>query len=151
MIKPMHGMTLPQQPSIVLLVTYTTTLNRSLWSIMPMKEDVRAMTTSARGRPQPFIPCSCLFRLFCKYAFNHHFKFMKHNDPYFGQGTYGQLSCFMPECIYHMKREASNLIGDDGNGWKNIDVLLCTLRLYPLEFQRRATTWSIGNSLRSYQ
>ena len=32
--------------------------------IMPMKEDVRAMTTSARGCPQPFIPCSFSFRLF---------------------------------------------------------------------------------------
>jgi hypothetical protein len=49
------------------------------------------------------------FQAFCKYAFNHHFAFMKCNDPYFGSGTFGQLTCFMPERIYLMKREVSTL------------------------------------------
>ncbi len=63
------------------------------------------------------------FKVFCQYAFNHHFAFMKCNDPYFGNGTYGQLVCFMPERIYLMKREVSALRGEDGNRWKGIDLL----------------------------
>ena len=74
------------------------------------------------GTSPTFYTMLLFFQAFCKYAFNHHCKFMKRNNPYFGQGIYGQLSCFMPEHIYLMKREVSNLIGDDGNGWKNIDV-----------------------------
>jgi hypothetical protein len=62
------------------------------------------------------------FQAFCKYAFNHHFAFMKCNDPYFGSGMCGQLACFMPEHIYLMKREVSTLQGEDGNGWKGIDL-----------------------------
>jgi hypothetical protein len=62
------------------------------------------------------------FQAFCKYAFNHHFAFMKCNNPYFGSETYGQLACFMPECIYLMKREVSTLRGEDGNGWKGINL-----------------------------
>ncbi len=47
---------------------------------------------------------------------------MKCNDPYFGSGTYGQLAPFMPERIYLMKREVSTLQGEDGNGWKGINL-----------------------------
>jgi hypothetical protein len=62
------------------------------------------------------------FQAFCKYAFNHHFAFMKCNNPYFGSGMYGQLASVMPERIYLMKREVSTLQGEDCNGWKGINL-----------------------------
>ena len=53
-------------------------------------------------------------RAFCEYAFNDNFGFLLRNDPYFGSGTFGQLAGFMPERIYVMHKQLSEL--KDG-GW----------------------------------
>ena len=71
--------------------------------------------------PLTFYTMLLFFQAFCKYAFNHHFLFMKCNEPYFGSGTYEKFARFMPKRIYLMMEEVSNLRGDDGNGWRDIN------------------------------
>jgi hypothetical protein len=57
-------------------------------------------------------------RAFCEYTFNDNFDFLKRNDIYFGSGTFGQLSRFMPVQIYVMRKQLDEL--KDG-GWKERD------------------------------
>mmetsp|Transcript_13666 Transcript_13666/g.29759 ORF Transcript_13666/g.29759 Transcript_13666/m.29759 type:complete len:124 (-) Transcript_13666:44-415(-) len=54
-------------------------------------------------------------RAFFDYAFNDNFAFSSRNDPYFGSGTFGQLARFMPERIFVMYKQLSEL--KDGK-WK---------------------------------
>ena len=56
-------------------------------------------------------------RAFCEYTFNDNFDFLKRNDIYFGSGTFGQLSRFMPVQIYVMRKQLDEL--KDG-GWKEM-------------------------------
>ena len=50
-----------------------------------------------------------------QYVINHNFGFLLSNDPYFGDGTFGQLVRFMAERVYVMVDQLSGL---KEGGWK---------------------------------
>jgi len=73
--------------------------------------------------PPAFYTMLLFFDGFCKYTFTYHFEIMKKNNPYYGDGTYGQLAQFMSLQAYLIVRDLNVLVGEDGNGdgWRGID------------------------------
>ena len=75
----------------------------------------RGSDTITPGKSPTFYTMLLFHRAFCEYAFNDNFSFLLRNDPFFGAGTFGQLSRFMPERVYVIYKQLSEL--EDG-GWK---------------------------------
>jgi hypothetical protein len=68
--------------------------------------------------PPAFHTMLLFFSGFCKYTFTDHFELLKKNDPYFGDGTSGQISRFMSLVAYCVDNDMNQLKIDNGTGWK---------------------------------
>jgi len=71
--------------------------------------------------PPSFHTMLLFFSGFCKYTFTDHFELLKKNDPYFGDGTFGQISRFMSLVAYCVDNDMNKLKSDNGTGWMSMN------------------------------